>query len=84
MDQRCAVILAAGEGKRMKTGGAKALCQVLFRPMLAWVLENCSGAGIETKEICVVVGKSSQEVCEMLPGGSRLRCRPRDWGPAMR
>lgn len=67
--EKAAVILAAGEGKRMKTQSAKALCQVLFRPILEWVLDNCSQAGIEQKNICVVVGKSAQEVCEILPDG---------------
>lgn len=67
MDQQCAVVLAAGEGKRMRTRSAKAVCQVLFRPMLGWVLDNCTGAGIN--QICVVVGKGAQEVFEILPQG---------------
>ena len=78
MDQRCAVILAAGEGRRMRTEGAKAMCQVLFRPMLGWVLDNCTGAGIN--QICVVVGKSAQEVYGILPQGVTTAVQDRRLG----
>ncbi len=65
MNQTCAVILAAGEGKRMKARGSKVLCQVLFQPMIRWVCGNCAGADIG--ETCVVVGKDAQDVCRQLP-----------------
>ena len=68
MSQTCAVILAAGDGKRMKSQDSKVLCQVLFSPMIRWVCSNCRGAEIEN--ICVVVGKSSEDVCRMLPQGT--------------
>ena len=45
--QNCAVILAAGEGKRMKWNRPKCLSPVLFKPMLQWVLDSARGAGIE-------------------------------------
>lgn len=64
MSDMAAVILAAGEGKRMQSGSAKALCQVLFRPMLDWVLDNCRQAGIS--RTCVVVGKSAEAVRAIL------------------
>ena len=50
----CAVILAAGEGKRMKWDRPKCLSPVLFKPMLQWVIDAARGAGIE--DICVVTG----------------------------
>ena len=50
-----AIILAAGQGTRMKSKYPKALCQVLFKPMINWVTDWCLKAGIE--EICVVTGQ---------------------------
>ncbi|MEG1687887.1 MAG: NTP transferase domain-containing protein, partial [Angelakisella sp.] len=44
MENVSAVILAAGDGKRMGSESSKVLCHVLFRPMLEWVLQNCTGA----------------------------------------
>lgn len=52
--ENCAIILAAGEGKRMKSNSPKVLCQVLFKPMLEWVTDAVLGAGIN--DACVVTG----------------------------
>ena len=54
MDKSCAVILAAGEGKRMKSDLPKVMLNVLFKPMLQWVIDSVHSAG--TDDICVVVG----------------------------
>ncbi len=51
---KCAVILAGGEGKRMKSNMPKPMSQVLGRPMLQWVIDSVRGAGVEN--ICVVKG----------------------------
>ncbi len=67
LSERCAVILAAGDGTRMRSKAPKVLCRVLFRPMLGWVLDNCTGAGIG--QTCVVVGAGGEEVRRMLPEG---------------
>ena len=56
----CAIILAAGEGKRMKSRGPKVLCQVLFKPMLEWVIDAVEGAGVPN--VCVVTGHLHSEV----------------------
>lgn len=58
--QNCAVILAAGEGKRMKWNRPKCLSPVLFKPMLQWVLDAARGAQIE--KVCVVTGFMSEQV----------------------
>ncbi len=50
----CAVILAGGEGKRMKSEKPKALSEVLFQPMLGWVLDAVRAADIAN--ICIVTG----------------------------
>ena len=52
--KKCAVILAGGEGKRMKSEIPKTLCEVLERPMLRWVIDAVRDAGVE--DICIVKG----------------------------
>lgn len=51
---KCAVILAGGEGKRMKSELPKPMNEVLGRPMLRWVIDAVRAAGVE--DICVVTG----------------------------
>ena len=59
-----AVILAGGQGKRMKTNKPKVLCNVIGEPMLEWVLTACENAGLD--EICVVKGYESAQIDEFL------------------
>lgn len=54
MPEQCAVILAAGEGKRMKSDAPKVLSPVLFKPMLSWVIDSVKKA--EINKVCVVAG----------------------------
>lgn len=49
------MILAAGDGKRMQSSLPKTCCQVLFKPMLSWVLDACRQADISDENICVVL-----------------------------
>ena len=58
--RRVAVILAAGQGKRLRSAGAKVLHPAAGRPLLAWVLDAAHGAGCEP--ILVVVGHGGAEV----------------------
>lgn len=51
---KCAVILAGGEGKRMKSDMPKPMSEVLNKPMLKWVMDSARAAGVEN--ICVVKG----------------------------
>ena len=55
--KNCSVILAAGQGTRMKTAKPKAMTQVLFKPMLDWVIGAAQNANI--KDICVVTGHAA-------------------------
>lgn len=48
------VILAGGEGKRMKSERPKVLCEVLKKPMLGWVLDAAEEFGFD--KIGVVTG----------------------------
>lgn len=52
-NQLCAIILAAGNGKRMKSQKPKVLCEVLFKPMISWVSDWCQKA--EITDLCAVV-----------------------------
>lgn len=58
------IILAGGQGKRMKSNGPKVLCQVKGRAMLDWVITACENAGIE--DICVVKGHMAEMIDEFL------------------
>ena len=69
MAQSCALILAAGDGKRMKSKHPKVLCQVLFRPMISWVTDACLRAGVQ--DICAVLGAGAEEVAPVLPQGCK-------------
>ena len=60
----CAVILAGGEGKRMKSNKPKTLSPVLGKPMLLWVISAVSNAGID--DLCVVKGFKKEDVEEFL------------------
>lgn len=70
MSKNCTVILAAGKGTRMKSGKPKVLCEVLFKPMIDWVIDAAETA--ESGDICVVTGHLSEQVEEHLKntGGS--------------
>lgn len=66
MNKNCAVILAGGQGKRMKSELPKPMFEVLSEPMLEWVIKSCEEAGIS--DICIVKGYNA-EVIENYIGG---------------
>ena len=66
MGRNCALILAAGEGKRMKTSKPKALAEVLFKPMIDWVTDAAIAGGVD--DICIVTGHG-REALETHLGG---------------
>lgn len=59
---KCAIILAAGEGKRMKSQTPKVLHKVCGKAMIHHVIDNIRKAGIP--EVDVVVGKGAEKVME--------------------
>lgn len=67
MKNNCAIILAAGEGTRMKTSKPKVLAEVLFKPMLDWVVDRTRQSGVE--DICVVTGHMSESIVTHLDEG---------------
>lgn len=60
MSPPVAVVLAAGQGTRMKSDLPKVLCPVLGRPMIEYVLDALSAAGVE--RLVVVVGYRAEDV----------------------
>jgi bifunctional UDP-N-acetylglucosamine pyrophosphorylase / glucosamine-1-phosphate N-acetyltransferase len=70
-----AVILAAGQGTRMKTGWAKVMAPLCGRPMIAWVVEQA--LALEPERVIVVVGYRAEEVEKAVAGldaRGRVRC----------
>lgn len=60
------VILAGGQGKRMKADIPKPMFKVLGEPMLEWVIKACKGAGLS--ELCIVKGYEAEYIDEYLNG----------------
>ena len=63
-NKTCALVLAGGEGTRMKSNRPKVLAEVLFKPMIHWVTDAVKNAGID--DICVVTGSKREFVGEYL------------------
>jgi bifunctional UDP-N-acetylglucosamine pyrophosphorylase / glucosamine-1-phosphate N-acetyltransferase len=59
---KCAVILAAGEGKRMKSQTPKVLHRVCGKEMVNHVIDTMRKA--ELKDVNVIIGKSAEKVKE--------------------
>ncbi|NCC14848.1 MAG: bifunctional UDP-N-acetylglucosamine diphosphorylase/glucosamine-1-phosphate N-acetyltransferase GlmU [Clostridia bacterium] len=60
MENLKAVILAAGEGTRMKSKKPKVLHEILNKTMIDYVIDTAKGCGAQ--EVCVVVGHKADEV----------------------
>jgi len=60
-----AIILAAGQGKRMKSTKQKIMHQILGKPMVQYVAEACRDAGIA--DITLVVSSQSDDIRNVLP-----------------
>ena len=60
------IILAGGQGKRMKADMPKPLFKVLGEPMLEWVISACEDSGLS--DICVVKGFKGEMIDEDLDG----------------
>ena len=73
MDGPVAIILAAGQGKRMKSIKAKVLHQVCGRPMIEYVVDAARGAGART--IIIGDGYASRSGSSVLPERARYPLR---------
>lgn len=63
MKKSC-IILAAGDGKRMKSKHPKVLMNVLFEPMLGWVIDEAENFGFD--KIGIIKGSGADEVSAYL------------------
>lgn len=79
-----AIVLAAGEGKRMRSALPKVLHPVLEEPMLAHVLRALAGAGV--RHPLVVVGRGAEAVEQTFAGRASFvhQDPPRGTGDALR
>ena len=64
MANNCAIILAGGDGKRMKADIPKPMFKILGVPMLEWVISACKKANLT--ELCVVTGYKSEIINDYL------------------
>ena len=64
MKQFSVIILAAGEGKRMKSKKSKLLHEVCQKPMVEWVCKTAEDAG--ATQLVTVVGHLAEQVTEAL------------------
>jgi bifunctional UDP-N-acetylglucosamine pyrophosphorylase/glucosamine-1-phosphate N-acetyltransferase len=71
IDGPVAIILAAGQGKRMKTERAKVLHEVCGRSMISYVVDAARGAGART--VVVVVGYAADQLYQALDGEPDVR-----------
>jgi len=67
MHETMAIILAAGQGKRMRSNLPKPLVALQGRPIIRHLLDATEAAGVE--KISVVVGHQSEQMCEYLGAG---------------
>ena len=58
--ENCAIVLAAGDGTRMKVPTAKVLLPVLGKTMVEWVLSAAKKAGIA--DCCLIIGRNHEDV----------------------
>jgi len=64
MEQIMVLILAAGEGKRMKSKYSKVVHEACGKPIIKWVCNAAKEAGI--KETTVIIGHQAEQVKECL------------------
>ena len=74
MRERAAVILAAGEGRRMGADLPKVCCEVLFKPLICHITDHLASTGVGPDKLCVVVGPKphSEQIEALLPEGCHL------------
>lgn len=69
----CAIILAASNGKRMRSSKPTVMCEVLGEPMIGWVLDNVRDAGITEDKTGIVIGSGAETVKEYIASKGSYR-----------
>ena len=67
-----AIVLAAGEGTRMKSSRPKVVHEVLGRPMVRWVVEAARAAGAD--RTVLVVGNGAESVKSLFADDPDVEC----------
>ncbi len=82
-DKLAVIVLAAGQGTRMRSGRAKVLHEMCGRPMLGHVLTTAET--LEPERLLVVVGRDAEEVRERFAGRCDFvdQAEPRGTGHAV-
>lgn len=65
-----AIILAAGQGTRMKSKLPKVLHKVLGKPMVQWVMDTVSAAGVN--DMIVVLGHGGEQVSVVVADQAKI------------
>jgi bifunctional UDP-N-acetylglucosamine pyrophosphorylase/glucosamine-1-phosphate N-acetyltransferase len=73
-----AVVLAAGQGTRMRSSLPKVVHPLAGRPMIGWVLDALAGAGVD--RTVVVIGHGADAVRAVLPEGVDVAVQERQRG----
>ena len=66
MQNVCAIVLCAGDGKRMRSARPKVLCEVLFQPMVNWITDTLAACGVT--DVCLVCSDKGDDVQRAVPG----------------
>lgn len=66
MQELCAAILAAGQGKRMRSKLAKVLHPLAGEPLIRYVIDLCEGLPLQ--RVLVIIGFQAEKVQEALAG----------------
>lgn len=69
MEQIMALVLAAGEGRRMKSRKSKMIHVICGKAMIQWVYDSVEGAGI--KDSIIVVGQKAEQIIDCM--GDKVR-----------
>ncbi|HQP91721.1 MAG TPA: NTP transferase domain-containing protein, partial [Candidatus Omnitrophota bacterium] len=80
MSNFCIIVLAAGEGKRMKSDCPKVLHKIGSRPMIDFVVE--AARKTSPKKIIVVVARKRLQVKEALKGDIKVAIQEKQLGTA--
>lgn len=72
------IILAAGDGTRMKSETPKVLHPICGRPMISYALDLAAATGV--KQPIVILGKAAEQVKPILPKEARVVIQPKPLG----
>ena len=78
--ESAAVVLAAGEGTRMKSKKPKVVHEVLGKPLVRWVVDAAKAAGVD--RVITVVGSGREQVVPLVEGDTQVVVQEQQRGTA--